>query len=100
MNTDLLVIYTDQLDACKAFYTRLGLTFAEERHGTGPKHYAATLAHGTVLELYPTSPKRPATGSFRLGLTTPPTADGLYNRPSQHTLTDPDGRTVRLTIQE
>ncbi|MGW2513889.1 VOC family protein [Streptomyces scopuliridis] len=97
MHPDLLVLYTDQLDACHTFYTGLGLTFEKEQHGTGPEHYATALT-GLVFELYPTSPRRPATGSLRLGLTLPV---GAHGRPvGQHTLTDPDGRTVVLTITQ
>lgn len=70
MHPDLIVIYTDRLDACHAFYTELGLTFVKEQHGPGPEHYAIQL-EGTALELYPASPRRPATGSLHLGLTIP-----------------------------
>ncbi|MFI6697908.1 VOC family protein [Streptomyces sp. NPDC050509] len=96
MDIDLLVIYSDELDACRAFYAGLGLTFAKERHGAGPEHYAAEL-DGTIFELYPSSARRPATGSLRLGLTLPA---GAGATPGRHTLTDPDGRTVVLTVQE
>ncbi|MEV7522838.1 VOC family protein [Streptomyces sp. NPDC091371] len=94
MNIDLAVIYTERLEACRDFYGGLGLTLVPEQHGSGPAHYAATLADGGVLELYPAG-KRPATGYLRLGLT----ASGPVGElpPGRHTLTDPDGRTVVLT---
>ncbi|MEU8382175.1 glyoxalase/bleomycin resistance/dioxygenase family protein [Streptosporangium sp. NPDC048865] len=97
IHTDLIVVYTDRLDACHAFYTGLGLTFVRERHGAGPEHYAASLG-GTVFELYPAGDRRPATGSLRLGLTVPagPTARGPA--PGRHVLTDPDGRVVDLRV--
>jgi hypothetical protein len=102
MAVDLLVVYTERLDECLAFCTGLGLAFTEERHGTGPLHHAAVLDDGCVLELYPAGGRTP-TGRFRLGLTTgaggtrPP---GVPPRPpGRHPLTDPDGRTVVLTVR-
>ncbi|RSS39770.1 VOC family protein [Streptomyces sp. WAC07061] len=89
MTIDLLVIYTNQLEECRDFYAGLGLVLVPERHGNGPDHYAATLADGTVLELYPAT-RRPETGYLRLGLT----------GDSPRTLTDPDGRTIVLTAPE
>ncbi|GIH28206.1 hypothetical protein Aph01nite_65160 [Acrocarpospora phusangensis] len=97
IHTDLIVIYTDQLEACRIFYSGLGLMFAREQHGQGPEHYAAAVG-STVLELYPSGDK-PPTGRLRLGLTIH-TADGLPLPPGQHILTDPDGRTVALTTPE
>ncbi|MFE2854858.1 VOC family protein [Streptomyces lavendulae] len=98
MTMDLLVIYTTRLEACRDFYGGLGLDLVRERHGNGPDHYAVTLADGGVLELYPAT-RRPETGYLRLGLTAP--AGGPPARePGRHTLTDPDGRTVVLTVPE
>ncbi|MFE6225468.1 glyoxalase/bleomycin resistance/dioxygenase family protein [Streptomyces sp. NPDC057854] len=97
MINDLIVLYTERLDACRDFYSGLGLTLVRERHGTGPEHYAATLAHGAVLELYPAN-RRPATGYLRLGLTAP--ARAADTPAGRQTLTDPDGRTVVLTTLE
>ncbi|MFD4392877.1 VOC family protein [Streptomyces sp. NPDC058495] len=95
MHIDLVVIYTDQLEACRDFYATLGLSFVQERHGTGPEHYAAVLGDGSVFELYPAT-RRPATGYLRLGLTAP--ADAATE--DRQVLTDPDGRTVVLTPSE
>ncbi|MFF8958561.1 glyoxalase/bleomycin resistance/dioxygenase family protein [Streptomyces sp. NPDC014894] len=97
MRTDLIVIYTDRLDACRTFYTGIGLDFAAERHGDGPEHYAAEL-DGCVFELYPSGERRPATGPLRLGLTAPAHDSVEDLTPGRHTLTDPDGRTVVLTV--
>ncbi|MGE7387609.1 VOC family protein [Streptomyces sp. NPDC004126] len=85
----LLVIYTNRLEECREFYAGLGLDLVPERHGNGPDHYSATLADGSVLELYPVG-RRPETGYLRLGL----------NGDSPRTLTDPDGRTVVLTTPD
>ncbi|MFJ6215078.1 glyoxalase/bleomycin resistance/dioxygenase family protein [Streptomyces sp. NPDC092296] len=100
IRTDLIVLYTDHLDACRAFYTSLGMDFAKERHGAGPEHYAATLHSGTVFEIYPATSRRPATGSLRLGYTTTQDATLPPLAPGRHILTDPDGRTIALHVQE
>ncbi|MGW1144255.1 VOC family protein [Streptomyces sp. NPDC002454] len=92
---DLMVIYTDRLDACRDFYADLGLVVIREQHGDGPEHYASTTLPGTVFELYPTSLRRPATGALRLGITLPHPPG---RTPAHRTLTDPDGRTVVLTV--
>lgn len=67
----LLVIYTQQLDACWEFYTGLGLPLVREQHDNGPVHYAAELGGGLVLELYPAASPERATGRLRIGLTAP-----------------------------
>ncbi|MDA2805002.1 VOC family protein [Nocardiopsis suaedae] len=88
----LLVLYTERLEDCRAFYSALGLSFAEEKHGDGPEHHAAVLDDGTVVELYPVLSA--PTGPARLGLevdggrAVPPLA------PGRHVLIDPDGRKV------
>ncbi|MGW7317731.1 VOC family protein [Streptomyces sp. NPDC054865] len=98
MTIDLLVIHTTRLEECRAFYAGLGLDPVPEKHGKGVEHYAMTLADGTVLELYPAT-HRPETGYLRLGLTTP-AAGAAGPTPGRHTLTDPDGRTVVLTVPQ
>ncbi|MFE9462617.1 VOC family protein [Streptomyces virginiae] len=98
MTIDLLVIYTTRLEECRAFYAGLGLDLVPEKHGDGPDHYAAAFADGGVLELYPAT-RRPGSGYLRLGLTAPAPATG-GRTPGRHTLTDPDGRTVVLTVPE
>ncbi|MFI0820837.1 VOC family protein [Streptomyces sp. NPDC021098] len=93
----LLVLYSDHVEECRAFYTGLGLSFVQERHGRGPVHYAATLPDGTVIELYPATAERPAS-RVRLGFTvdgrtmTPPLA------PGRQVVDDPDGRAVEVYV--
>src|SRR6267142_828286 len=48
----LLVLKTRQVEAVRSFYATLGIEFAEEKHGDGPRHYTGRLGE-TVLELYP-----------------------------------------------
>ncbi|GHH73753.1 hypothetical protein GCM10018793_13040 [Streptomyces sulfonofaciens] len=91
----LIVIHTDRLDECRRFYADTGLPLSRERHGSGPEHYAAVLDGGVVLELYPTG-RRAATGYLRIGLTV--ATEHSAFPPGRHTLTDPDGRTVDLTV--
>lgn len=66
--SNLLVIYTERLEACRGFYAGIGLPLVRERHGGGPEHYAAELPGGLVIELYPGRPER-STGRLRLGFT-------------------------------
>jgi catechol 2,3-dioxygenase-like lactoylglutathione lyase family enzyme len=91
----LLVLYTSRLEECRAFYAGLGLDFAAEQHGQGPRHYAAVLADGTVLELYPARPGR-RTEALRLGLAVAAAAADPPFRPGRHQVTDPDGRVVEV----
>jgi catechol 2,3-dioxygenase-like lactoylglutathione lyase family enzyme len=49
----LLVIKCSNLDRSKVFYEALGVTFAKEKHGKGPEHWASTNLPDSVLELYP-----------------------------------------------
>jgi predicted enzyme related to lactoylglutathione lyase len=48
----LVVLQSGNIEAAKEFYGLLGLSFVEEQHGKGPRHYAATLG-ALVLEIYP-----------------------------------------------
>ena len=86
----LLVLYSERVEECRDFYTSLGLDLQREQHGGGPVHYAAELADGLVLEIYPGSPGR-STGRLRLGLVVPATAQLPEGA---HKLTDPEGRIV------
>jgi lactoylglutathione lyase len=68
---NLLVLKTQQPDRLKDFYSVLGLSFAEERHGDGPLHFAARIGE-VVLELYPLPADAcPADDSTRLGFAVP-----------------------------
>jgi lactoylglutathione lyase len=49
---NLLVLKTGQLDRLRDFYACLGIAFTEERHGSGPAHFAGRIGD-VVLELYP-----------------------------------------------
>jgi lactoylglutathione lyase len=48
----LLVLRTGHLDDSLAFYRAVGLALVEEKHGSGPAHYACQIGD-VVLELYP-----------------------------------------------
>lgn len=91
----LLVLYSPRLEACRDFYSDLGLTFAAEQHGQSPRHYAAVLSDGTVFEIYPARPGR-ETGVLRLGLALPGASANPPLAPGPHLLTDPDGRTIAV----
>jgi catechol 2,3-dioxygenase-like lactoylglutathione lyase family enzyme len=66
----LIVLRCRDLQASRAFYTALGVSLAEEQHGSGPVHYAAELGDA-VFELYPgkpgAAPERTAAGATLLG---------------------------------
>lgn len=91
-SASLVVLYTERLDECRAFYTGLGLPLRREQHGSGPVHHAAELGGGLVLELYPGASGR-TTGRARLGFRVPATSDLPAG---QHRLVDPDGRVVEV----
>jgi hypothetical protein len=46
----LLFLKTRQLDRLRAFYQALGIKLAEEKHGSGPPHYAGQVGDA-VLEI-------------------------------------------------
>lgn len=49
-----LVLHSQKLEEARSFYQDLlGITFTEEKHEGGPKHYAGHLEAGLLLELYP-----------------------------------------------
>jgi len=48
----LLVIKTKDPLALKIFYEKLGLSFQEEKHDTGPLHYSCSF-NGVVMEIFP-----------------------------------------------
>jgi|GEM_PF-1731192 len=87
-----LVVSTNRIEECRAFYESLGLVFQWERHGDGPEfpeHYAARFRGGIVLELYPARGRGPS-GPRRLGVVLPPTGGPA----GYEVMRDPDGRTV------
>lgn len=110
---NLLVLKTRQVEQLRRFYQTIGVELAEERHGTGPVHFAGR-AGDVVIEVYPLPDDgSQVDSSIRLGfavenlaqivqalegfgtkIVTPPkeTAWGL-----QGVVKDPDGRSVELT---
>ncbi len=95
----LVVFYCSDVTACREFYGSLGLTLDRERHGTGPEHFAARTAGGTVLELYPANGREP-TGPIRIGLAAERENIIIPLAPGDHVLEDPDGRRVVVTVTE
>jgi catechol 2,3-dioxygenase-like lactoylglutathione lyase family enzyme len=94
---NLLVLHTRDLHACRDFYAGLGLRFAREQHGSGPAHYAAVLADGCVLELYPARESGPS-HPLRIGLAVPrEVLDARDLTPGAAPLREPDGRAVAVT---
>lgn len=66
---NLLVLKTHHLDRLKEFYSALGVSFVEERHGDGPLHLAARVGE-VVIELYPLQ-NGEADSTTRLGFAVP-----------------------------
>jgi catechol 2,3-dioxygenase-like lactoylglutathione lyase family enzyme len=93
----LLVLYCADLQACGAFYARLGLKFTSEQHGKGREHLAAVMNDGCVVELYPVGQKQP-THPLRIGLSV--SAAFVNLSVGQHLLQDPDGRTVVVDVSK
>jgi lactoylglutathione lyase len=108
----LLVLRCTDVNLTRRFYELLGLVFAEEKHGTGPLHYAWENG-GFVLELYPASGQQ-VPDNVRLGFSTPFLADvsgNIVHRPDIKVLKapyttddrvvmlleDPDGRKVEVS---
>lgn len=48
----MLVLRTRSMEAARAFYQAIGLTMAEEKHGSGPVHYSSQVGE-TLIEIYP-----------------------------------------------
>jgi catechol 2,3-dioxygenase-like lactoylglutathione lyase family enzyme len=65
----LIVLQSTDLQAARDFYSNLGLSFVEEQHGAGPRHYAATIG-ALVLEIYPCQGNKPA-APIRIGFRVP-----------------------------
>ena len=107
----LVVVYARDLEAAHDFYASLGVSLQAEQHGSGPRHYAATLG-GTVFEIYPQlSGEHP--GAVRIGFQVA-SVDGLVQQLRQRQVAvlteprdspwgrravvqDPDGNRVELT---
>jgi hypothetical protein len=112
-NLSLLVLKTCQLESVRQFYAALGIAFSEERHGTGPVHYAGRVGDA-VLEIYPLPDGgTPADATTRLGFAVEQLAEVVQTLRSSGTpvdsepratsrglravVRDPDGRAVELT---
>jgi lactoylglutathione lyase len=110
----LVVLQSRDIEAAKEFYTLLGLSFVEEKHGKGPRHYSATLG-ALVLELYPcqrSNSPTPPPNPLRIGFRVPcldHTLQTLRNRGARivseakdspwgrrGVVEDPDGNRVEL----
>lgn len=108
----LLVLRTPQLNRLRGFYQLLGIDFAEERHGTGPTHFAGRVGD-SVLELYPLQDEGGTVDStVRLGFSVTDLSEAIRSleaggatilngpRPTawgnRAVVRDPDGRSVEL----
>lgn len=108
----LLVVHAHDIEQSREFYIRLGLSFSEEKHGSGPRHYAAVL-DGIVFEIYPCRTNRPAT-QMHLGFRVT-SVDSIVENLRNHGATiisepkdspwgrravveDPDGNAVELSM--
>ena len=68
MNIRLLVLRTSDTKKLADFYSTLGLTFHNHKHGNSPYHYSTTIGQ-TVLEIYPLAKNQViADKNLRLGL--------------------------------
>ena len=107
MKLDLLVLRCQQLETSRQFYESLGFRFVAEKHGTGPRYYAA-VQDGFVFELYPASASE-AVGNTRLGFGVKHMPQSLAQAPETTTrefdgtriyiVRDPDGRKIELREQ-
>jgi len=105
MKISLLVIRCKDIEESKIFYEALGLSFTEEKHDNGPKHYSCQ-HDGCVFELYPNNGHAPLDNN-RLGfkvkdineIMSQLTATSSYNfnGKSVYIFVDPDGRKVEVT---
>ena len=107
----LLVLRTPQLHGLRRFYQLLGIDFVEERHGSGPLHFAGRIGDA-IFEIYPLESDGLADGTLRLGFSVTDLsetirsleADGatVVSQPkptawgNRAVVRDPDGRAVEL----
>jgi lactoylglutathione lyase len=73
---NLVVLRSPDIARAAAFYSRLGLRFAQHRHSSGPEHFAAELPGGGVFELYPVTSGASTLGT-RVGFRVPPVDDAV-----------------------
>ncbi len=111
----LIVLRTADVERVLRFYRALGLVFVQEKHGTGPTHFSATLG-STVVEVYPArtdrEPDRRAPGATMVGFAVESLDVTLATlrregarvitepkdmEPRRAVVEDPDSRAVELT---
>ena len=105
MRISLLVIRCQDIEVTKDFYQLLGLSFIEEKHGNGPRHYSCE-HDGSVFELYPNKGRRPQDNN-RLGFKVLDLDSIIKNfsiidsyefaGKKIYVVTDPDGRSVEVS---
>jgi lactoylglutathione lyase len=107
----LLVLKTHDVTSLCRFYQTLGLSFTEERHGSGPIHFSAPLGDA-VMEIYPLPADHSVDASTRLGFAIPDSDVAVAAvaelgarivKPPRETpwgymavVVDPDGRSIEL----
>jgi predicted enzyme related to lactoylglutathione lyase len=107
----LVVIRSGHLEQVRTFYQALGIDLAQERHGTGPTHYAGQVGEA-VFEVYPVPEGGAPDATTRLGFAlddVEQVVEGLRAagatvldppRPTpwgyRAVVRDPDGRAVEL----
>jgi lactoylglutathione lyase len=108
----LLVLRTPDPNRLRRFYQVLGIAFAEERHGSGPLHFAGKVGDA-ILELYPLAAEGASVDStLRLGfgvtylletvLALEAAGATVVSKPgptawgTRAVVRDPDGRAVEL----
>lgn len=112
LSLTLLVLKTHQVEPLRFFFHTLGIELFEERHGTGPVHFAGHVGD-VVLEVYPLPDGgMPVDATTRLGFAVESLADVMRKLQSigtkivtppketawglQAVVKDPDGRSVEL----
>jgi predicted enzyme related to lactoylglutathione lyase len=111
ISINLIVLRSPDISRAAEFYTRIGLKFLRQRHGSGPEHFAAEL-HGGAFEIYPLHTDSPSTLGTRIGFCVPsvdaaltalgdypgavvtPAKDSEWGR--RAVVSDPDGHRVEL----
>jgi lactoylglutathione lyase len=108
---NLLVLRAADIERTGSFYSVLGLSLVQEKHGCGPVHYSCDL--GTmVLEIYPAGSIGAEPGTGMMGFTVSSlshvlpmiesmgcsivTAPASSDRGLRAVVKDPDGRRVEL----
>lgn len=75
-NLNLLVIRASDPSRLASFYSRIGLSFIEEKHESGPAHFSCNLG-SSVFEIYPLGKNGQSTTGTRLGFEVPSLQDAL-----------------------